>query len=79
MPFMSPVVLAGSRVTRKTLVLDSNVLMHDPAALFKFVEHHVCLPMTVLEELGNAKIGVSAVTRNLRQTNRFILGPDLWA
>jgi hypothetical protein len=46
--------------------------MHDPSALFKFQEHHVYLPMTVLEELDNAKIGVSEVARNVRQTNRFI-------
>ena len=69
---MSPVVLADSDENRKIFVLDTNVLMHDPSALFKFQEHHVYLPMTVLEELDNAKIGVSEVARNVRQTNRFI-------
>ena len=69
---MSPVVLADSGENRKIFVLDTNVLMHDPSALFKFQEHHVYLPMTVLEELDNAKIGVSEVARNVRQTNRFI-------
>jgi PhoH-like ATPase len=66
---MTPVVLGASS---KIFVLDTNVLMHDPSALFKFQEHHVYLPMTVLEELDNAKIGVSEVARNVRQTNRFI-------
>jgi len=69
---MSPVVLAESSADTKIFVLDTNVLMHDPAALFKFQEHHIFLPMTVLEELDNAKIGVSEVARNVRQTNRFI-------
>ena len=69
---MSPVVLADSGTDAKIFVLDTNVLMHDPAALFKFQEHHIYLPMTVLEELDNAKIGVSEVARNVRQTNRFI-------
>lgn len=69
---MSPVVLAASGLDRKIFVLDTNVLMHDPSALFKFQEHHVYLPMTVLEELDNSKIGVSEVARNVRQTNRFI-------
>ena len=69
---MSPVVLADSGADCKIFVLDTNVLMHDPTALFKFQEHHVFLPMTVLEELDNAKIGVSEVARNVRQTNRFI-------
>ena len=69
---MSPVVLADSGPAVKIFVLDTNVLMHDPSALFKFQEHHVYLPMTVLEELDNAKVGVSEVARNVRQTNRFI-------
>jgi PhoH-like ATPase len=69
---MSPVVLADSGKNIKIFVLDTNVLMHDPTALFKFQEHHVFLPMTVLEELDNAKLGVSEVARNVRQTNRFI-------
>ena len=69
---MSPVVLADSGKNVKIFVLDTNVLMHDPTALFKFQEHHVFLPMTVLEELDNAKLGVSEVARNVRQTNRFI-------
>ena len=69
---MSPVVVADSGKNVKIFVLDTNVLMHDPTALFKFQEHHVYLPMTVLEELDNAKLGVSEVARNVRQTNRFI-------
>ena len=69
---MSPVVLADSGTAAKIFILDTNVLMHDPTALFKFQEHHVYLPMTVLEELDNAKLGVSEVARNVRQTNRFI-------
>ena len=69
---MSPVVLANSGKDCKIFVLDTNVLMHDPSALFKFHEHHIYLPMTVLEELDNAKLGVSEVARNVRQTNRFL-------
>ena len=69
---MSPVVLADSGPDTKIFVLDTNVLMHDPSALFKFQEHHVYLSMAVLEELDNAKLGVSEVARNVRQTNRFI-------
>jgi PhoH-like ATPase len=69
---MSPVVLPDSAPGSKIFVLDTNVLMHDPSALFKFQEHHVYLPMTVLEELDNSKLGVSEVARNVRQTNRFI-------
>jgi PhoH-like ATPase len=57
---------------RKLYVLDTNVLMHDPTALFKFAEHDVYLPMTVLEELDAGKKGTSEVSRNVRQVSRFI-------
>ncbi len=56
----------------KLFVLDTNVLMHDPAALFRFHEHNVFLTMTVLEELDHAKKGLSEVARNVRQVNRFV-------
>jgi len=69
---MSPPDLGNLTSECKIFVLDTNVLMHDPSALFRFQEHHIYLPMTVLEELDNAKIGVSEVARNVRQTNRFI-------
>ena len=53
-------------------VLDTNVLMHDPTALFRFEEHGVFIPMIVLEELDAAKKGTSEVARNVRQASRFI-------
>ena len=57
---------------KRIYVLDTNVLMHDPTALFRFEEHDVFLPMTVLEELDAAKKGASEVSRNARQVSRFI-------
>lgn len=57
---------------RRRFVLDTNVLMHDPAALFRFKEHDIFLPMVVLEELDHAKKGLSEVARNVRQVSRFI-------
>ncbi|UXI66919.1 PhoH family protein [Tahibacter amnicola] len=57
---------------KRIYVLDTNVLMHDPTSLFRFEEHDVFIPMTVLEELDNAKKGTSEVSRNARQVSRFI-------
>ena len=57
---------------KRIYVLDTNVLMHDPTALFRFEEHDVFLPMTVLEELDAAKKGASEVSRNVRQVSRFL-------
>ena len=39
----------------KIYVLDTNVLLHDPLAIFAFAEHKVVIPMTVLEELDVIK------------------------
>ncbi len=56
----------------RLFVLDTNVLMHDPTALFRFQEHDIFLPMMVLEELDNNKKGHSEVARNARQASRFL-------
>jgi PhoH-like ATPase len=58
--------------SKRIHVLDTNVLMHDPTALFKFEEHDVFLPMQVIEELDNAKKGTSEASRNARQVSRFL-------
>ncbi|HBA64939.1 MAG TPA: phosphate starvation-inducible protein PhoH, partial [Methylococcaceae bacterium] len=56
----------------KLFVLDTNVLMHDPAAIFRFQEHNIFIPMVVLEELDHSKRGLSEVARNVRQVSRFL-------
>ncbi len=57
---------------RRLFVLDTNVLMHDPTAIFRFEEHDVYLPMVVLEELDANKKGMSEASRNARQVSRFL-------
>lgn len=57
---------------KRMYVLDTNVLMHDPTALFRFEEHDIFLPMTVLEELDKNKKGTTEGARNSRQVTRFL-------
>ena len=57
---------------RRIYVLDTNVLMHDPAAIFRFDEHDIYLPMVVLEELDHHKKGAGETARNVRQVSRFL-------
>ncbi|MDA3934975.1 MAG: PhoH family protein [Gammaproteobacteria bacterium] len=57
---------------KRLYVLDTNVLMHDPTALFRFEEHDIYIPMVVLEELDAAKKGLSEVARNVRQVSRYL-------
>ncbi|MEY2684970.1 MAG: hypothetical protein RJA09_2114 [Pseudomonadota bacterium] len=61
----------GARAKR-LFVLDTNVLMHDPASLFRFEEHDIYLPMIVLEELDSNKKGMTEVARNARQASRTL-------
>ncbi len=64
--------IKSDSTARKLFVLDTNVLMHDPSAMFRFQEHHIFIPMMVLEELDAAKKGVSELARNVRQVSRFL-------
>ena len=57
---------------QRLYVLDTNVLMHDPASLFRFQEHDILLPMIVLEELDQHKKGLSEQARNVRQVSRHL-------
>lgn len=57
---------------KRIYALDTNVLLHDPTSLFRFEEHDVFIPMTVLEELDEKKKGASEVSRNGRQVSRFL-------
>jgi PhoH-like ATPase len=67
-----PTEAARRAPARRVYVLDTNVLMHDPAAIFRFEEHDIYLPMVVLEELDANKKGLSEAARNTRQVSRFL-------
>jgi PhoH-like ATPase len=55
---------------RKDFVLDTNVLLHNPAALFMFADNDVVIPFTVLEELDKFKKENDDVGRNAREVIR---------
>lgn len=57
---------------RKVFVLDTNVLLHDPRAIFKFDEHEVVVPIHVLEEIDQFKREMNELGRNARMVARFI-------
>jgi PhoH-like ATPase len=56
----------------KLFVLDTSVLIHDPSAIFRFQEHNIFLPFSVLEALDHAKHGTTETTQNIRQINLFL-------
>jgi PhoH-like ATPase len=59
---------------KKFLVLDTNVLIHDPGAILHFEDNDVILPITVIEELDNLKKGHGEIPYSARQALRLIDG-----
>lgn len=58
----------------KVVVLDTNVLLHDPNALTSFQNSKIVLPITVIEELDKFKKESSELGRNARTVIRLIDG-----
>lgn len=56
----------------KTYVLDTNVILHDAEAIFKFDEHNVLIPITVIEEIDNKKKDKSELGANARAFARYV-------
>ena len=56
----------------KHFVLDTNVLIHNPASLFMFADNEVVIPFTVLEELDKFKKQNDDVGRNAREAIRHL-------
>lgn len=54
----------------KTYVLDTNILLHDPDALFAFEDNEVVIPLLVIEELDEHKRRPDDVGRNARVVAR---------
>ena len=56
----------------KHYVLDTNVLLHSPHALFTFNEHTIVIPEVVLEELDRFKSETNDRGANSREVSRII-------
>lgn len=56
----------------KKFILDTNVLLHDPKALQVFDDNDVVIPISVLDELDNAKIRPDERGRNARAVVRLL-------
>ncbi len=56
----------------KTFILDTNVLLFDPQALFKFERHDIVIPIVVIEEIDHFKHDMSENGRNARFFSRLM-------
>ena len=57
---------------KKNYVLDTNVLLHDPHAIFKFDDNDVIIPIYVIEEVDQFKREGSERGRNARHVVRLL-------
>jgi len=57
---------------KKIFVLDTNVLLHDPNAIFAFEDNEVIIPAVVLEEIDSKKRNVDEIGRNARYVSRML-------
>ena len=55
---------------KKTFVLDTNVLLHNPRSPFVFAEHNVVIPLAVIEEIDAQKKRQDEIGRNAREVSR---------
>src|SRR5690349_1549934 len=62
----------GTDVARKTFIIDTNVLVHDPTAITKFKNNDVVIALAVLEELDVLKRYGDEVGKNAREVIRYI-------
>lgn len=59
-------------MTKKTFVIDTNVLLHDPESITKFPKNNVVIPVSVLEELDKMKRLPNDLGRNSRAVFRLL-------
>ncbi|CAM4144524.1 PhoH family protein [Paenibacillus alkaliterrae] len=57
---------------KKIFVLDTNVLLHDPQAIFAFDDNEVIIPAVVLEEIDSKKRLADELGRNARSISRLL-------
>ena len=68
--------------TKKTFVLDTNVILHDFHSIFNFEENDIIIPIVVLEELDKFKKGNETINLQAREFMRELdrlteIGVDL--
>ncbi|WP_282941504.1 PhoH family protein [Paenibacillus sp. RC67] len=56
----------------KIFVLDTNVLLQDPNAIFAFEDNEVVIPAIVLEEIDSKKRNADEIGRNARHISRMM-------
>ncbi len=57
---------------KKIFVIDTNVLLNDPHAIYKFEENDIVIPLAVVEEIDDQKKRKNGIGYNARETSRIL-------
>jgi PhoH-like ATPase len=57
---------------QKTYVLDTNILLHNPQAIYSFEDNEVVIPLAVIEEIDHQKRRQDEIGKNAREVSRFL-------
>lgn len=64
--------MSADKKQQRRVILDTNVILFDAQAIFKFKDAFVYIPITVIEEIDTFKRELGENGRNARQFSRFI-------
>jgi PhoH-like ATPase len=59
-------------VMEKIYILDTNVVLHNPEAIFSFEDNQVIIPMVVIEEIDEQKKRQDSIGKNARVFSRYL-------
>ncbi len=71
-PPLTPDHMSETNGENKHFVVDTNVLLHNPNALFMFTDNDVVIPFDVIEELDKFETGSDDLGRNARTVIRHL-------
>lgn len=70
--FYMPTNATAATQVIKNFVLDTNVLLHDPGAIYAFEDNNVVLPIYVIEEIDTFKRDMNELGRSARGISRSL-------
>ncbi len=60
------------KINQKVYVLDTNIILHSADSIYKFDEHIVVIPQTVLDEIDSKKHEQGEIGYNARKFSRYV-------
>lgn len=57
---------------QKTYILDTNILLHNPQAIYAFEDNDVVIPLAVIEEIDHQKRRQDEIGKNAREVSRSL-------